>query len=90
MNAATRELLRQAMLQALAPVPSGLGLSAAGLRIQVVAVGHAVSETEISAELQYLADKGLVAPVGKILSPELSRWRITAAGRDLLAELGLA
>lgn len=89
MNAATRELLRQAMLQALAPVPAGLGLSAPGLRIQVIAVGHQVTDAEISAEIQYLADKGLVAPVAKTLSPENRLWRITAAGRDLLAELGL-
>ena len=90
MNATHRELLRQAMLQALVPVPVGLGLSAPGLRIQVIAVGHTVPEADVAAELQYLADKGLVAPLAKTLSPENRLWRITAEGRDLLASLGLA
>jgi hypothetical protein len=47
------------------------GLSAAGLR----------------AEIDYLADKSLLAPVVKPISPELPAWRITASGRDFLASL---
>lgn len=90
MNAALRELLRQALLQALAPVPPEIGIGASTLRLKAVSAGHAVSEAEVAAELQYLADKGLVVPVAKTLSPENRLWRITAAGRDLLAELGLA
>lgn len=90
MNAAIRELLRQGLLQTLAPVPAEVGLSAAVLRVQVVKIGLEHTEAEIVAELQYLADKALVASVAKTLSPENRRWRITAAGRDLLAELGLA
>lgn len=90
MNAAIRELLRQGLLQTLAPVPADVGLGTAALRVQVVKIGLEHTEPEIAAEIQYLVDKGLVAPVAKTLSPELSRWRITAAGRDLLATLGLA
>ena len=89
MNAATRELFRQALLQVLAPVPAYLGLSAPTLRVKVQAVGHTVTDDEVAAELQYLWDKQLVAPVAKCVSPENRLWRITAAGRDYLAELGL-
>lgn len=48
-----------------------------------------ITEAEIRAELVYLADKQLVAVDQKIVSPELKRWRLTAAGRDWLAEEGL-
>lgn len=44
---------------------------------------------ELEEELAYLADKGLVMSAPKLISPELRAWRITAAGRDLAAELGL-
>lgn len=88
MNAA-REFLRQALLCALAPIPPDLGLGADTLRHRVISAGHQVAETEIVTELQYLADKGLVVLVPKALSPENRRWRLTAPGRDLLAELGL-
>ncbi len=43
----------------------------------------------VRGELVYLMDKGLVVVVAKQLSPENKRWRITAAGRDFLAEQGL-
>ena len=42
----------------------------------------------LDAELLYLADKGLLIAVEKPVSPENPAWRITAAGRDLLAERG--
>lgn len=48
--------------------------------------GLSVEETR--AELLYLADKGLVASLPKTISPENEAWRITAAGRDLLAGRG--
>jgi len=40
---------------------------------------------QLRAELIYLADKGLVAALPKVISPENEAWRITAAGRDFLA-----
>ena len=48
-----------------------------------------LTESELRAEMQYLADKGLITAVSKALSPDLKRWRVTAAGRDFLAEQGL-
>jgi hypothetical protein len=39
----------------------------------------------VAVELQYLADKGMVATVNKSISPENLCWRITAAGRDFIA-----
>jgi DNA-binding PadR family transcriptional regulator len=49
---------------------------------------RSVTPGEVVSELVYLADKGLVASVKKPISPENQAWRITAAGRDLLAERG--
>jgi len=37
--------------------------------------------TNYGPELIYLADKGLVAALPKLISPENEAWRITAAGR---------
>jgi hypothetical protein len=89
MSPASLELFRQALLQVLAPVPAGLGLSAPTLRVKVQAVGHTVTDAEVATELQYLWDKQLIAPIAKPISPENRMWRITATGRDYLAELGL-
>jgi hypothetical protein len=46
---------------------------------------RSVTAAQLRAELQYLADKSLLAAVPKTLSPENAAWRITAAGRDFLA-----
>jgi DNA-binding PadR family transcriptional regulator len=43
----------------------------------------------VRLEVDYLADKGLVAAEAKVISPEVKRYRTTAAGRDFLAEAGL-
>lgn len=54
----------------------------------------ALSLVELLGELDYLGDgtnalgKSLVQTVQK-LSPELTRWRLTAAGREYAAERGL-
>jgi hypothetical protein len=48
-----------------------------------------VAKEELEVELQYLAEKGLVTSERKLLSPEIPLWRITAAGRDHVAELKL-
>jgi hypothetical protein len=42
----------------------------------------------LTRELDYLHDKGLIAPAPKLISPENPAWRITAAGRDLVAKAG--
>lgn len=84
---ADREQLRLSLLRHLAENPTRWGYNLALLRQLLAAEGHPrLSAETIEAELLYLADKGLVAPVEKLLSPELKAWRITAAGRDVLAE----
>jgi hypothetical protein len=47
---------------------------------------RAVTIEQVGAELQYLTDKGLIAEVAKLISPEIPVWRITAAGRDHAAK----
>jgi len=44
-------------------------------------------DSALERELQYLEDKAQVAQVLKGISPENRAWRITAAGRDYLAEV---
>jgi hypothetical protein len=46
---------------------------------------RAVTAAQLRGELQYLADKSLIATVSKTISPENTAWRVTAAGRDFLA-----
>ena len=48
-----------------------------------------VSPQELLEELGYLMEKGLLAELPKLLSPENKAWRITAAGRDWCAENGM-
>lgn len=62
------------------------GLAAPLLLQSLVSEGfRGLTPEELRAELVYLADKGLVAPLPKMISPENEAWRITAAGRDHLA-----
>jgi hypothetical protein len=44
-----------------------------------------LSLEELQTELAYLEEKGLLAALPKLISPENEAWRITAAGRDFLA-----
>jgi len=89
MNAASRELLRQNLLVQLnAVTPAALRVPA--LQVGAMAGGFDVLQAELAGELAYLADKKLVSTVEKPVSPENKHWRITADGRDYLAELGLA
>ena len=44
-----------------------------------------LDESGVCAELDYLTDKGLLARVHKLVSPEVAAWRATACGRDYLA-----
>jgi hypothetical protein len=43
----------------------------------------------LDAEILYLADKGFLVMVDKVISPENRAWRITASGRDFLAARNL-
>lgn len=51
---------------------------------------HSVTQEEIGEEIQYLVDKGFLVAVDKQISPENKSWRVTAEGRDWLAQQGLA
>jgi DNA-binding PadR family transcriptional regulator len=62
---------------------AGIGLLLQCLRSEGFAE---LTRGELAGELQYLADKGLVVAVEKPVSPEMAVWRITAAGRDYLAQ----
>lgn len=90
MNAAQRQLLRTGLLQQLAIVAPGtvpLGTLRNGM---IVGGFPGIGDAELAAELAYLVDKGLAESPAQLLSPELKRWRATAAGRDYLAEQGIA
>jgi hypothetical protein len=82
-----REQLRLSLLRFLAENPTRWGFNLALLTQMARAEGRAaLTSGEVEAELLYLEDKGLIAPAEKRLSPELRAWRISAAGRDLLAQ----
>lgn len=85
----SRELFRQALLVALIDFRD-YQASAELLKLNAERLGFKVDVEEVSAEMQYLSDKGLVKEEKALISPELKRWRITADGRDYLAEKGLA
>lgn len=89
MNAATRELFRQNLVQQLAAI-GPVGMKVAALKVGARAGGFEPSDAQVDAELQYLEDKGLVTATDKAISPELKRYRVTAEGRDYAAQEGLA
>ena len=81
-----RELVRLSLLRYL-DAAEGFGLGEGILLSSIRAEGfRVVDEAGIQKELQYLQDKGFVAVAEKTISPELRRWRITANGRDTLAQ----
>lgn len=88
MTPATRELFRENLVAQLAQA-GAIGMTPPQLLVGVRAGGHIAGERELADELDYLAGKGLVALVDKIVSPENRRWKITAAGRDFAAAHGL-
>ena len=88
MSPAELELLRVALAQSLRA--TGYAQTIAILLVAAKQAGFRdVTEAAVRSEVQYLADKGLVVADEKTISPENKRWRITAAGRDWLAEEGL-
>jgi len=88
MTAEQREVFRIALLQILEANKAQFGLPAWAITTHVRKIYGfpKASSAEVGAELTYLRDKSLVEPVNKVVSPENSAWRITAAGRDYLAQ----
>jgi hypothetical protein len=83
-----REQLRLSLLGFLEANQTRFGLSAALLRQMARSEGRSQLDAEtVAAELDYLADKNFIAPVDKKISPENRAWRITADGRDFLANI---
>ena len=89
MTASQRELYRAALLRVLEANETQWGLSAPVLAVHVAVFGFRGLGAEVaSCELRYLQDKGFVKATAKAISPENQSWRITAAGRDWLAQNG--
>ena len=88
MNAEQKEFFRGALLRVLDErAGERFGLSITAIQIFLGQFGFRFSKAEdVNAELQYLADKGFVANTNKVISPENRAWRITAEGRDFLAQ----
>lgn len=83
-----RELFRQAILRVLDSNNTRFGLGVSAVQHSTVLFGFpSPKASDVSAELQYLADKNLIVECLKGISPENRAWRITAAGRDYLAQL---
>lgn len=86
MNAQQRQLLRITLLLVARSAPLGVTMDFAPVALRSRSIR--VERDELEDEIAYLVDKGLLAPVPKKVSPELKAWRITADGRDFLAEEG--
>ena len=89
MTSTQLELYRMALLRVLEANETQYGLSAPVLAVHVATFGFRGLGADFAAgELRYLEDKGFVRPPPKAISPENQTWRITAAGRDWLAQNG--
>lgn len=84
----TQEQLEQVRLSILRYTTAAERFASTRLLLQFLrAEGHcALTLRDIAQEIQYLIDKGLLARVEKVISPENATVRVTAAGRDFLAE----
>lgn len=74
-------------LDAAAAVSPQRGHGLALLRQQLTSEGFGLTTSEVHGELVYLEDKGLVKNISGLVSPEVTIWRATAAGRDEYARL---
>ena len=87
MSPAEIEIIRLSLLRYCeAAGRSGYSMSTVLLLASLKAEGFShLTRPEVESELLYLRDKGLLDKLVRPVSPELSHWRITAAGRDFLA-----
>lgn len=75
-----REQVRLSILRyCLRPTRTGL------IRASLAGEGFALGREQLDTELDYLADKGLLKPNDKRISPENRIFRTTAEGMDYLA-----
>jgi len=86
MTSVDRRNLRIMLLLCAAKAPLGLTLETA--KVVLNSKGFRSSGEDIQAEITYLVDKGWMAELTKRLSPEIRSWRVTAEGRDFLAQEG--
>ncbi len=78
------EHFRRALLTLLSRNHTRFGLTPDALATLAVEFGFQPTPEEVEREIQYLADKGLVAQVSHPLNPRNLAYRITATGRDIL------
>ena len=88
LTAQQREVFRIDLLRVLEGNSTLFGSGAGPMAGHMRLYGFDPSPSEVLLEILYLVDKGLVAPVDKSISPENRTWRLTAAGRDYLANHG--
>jgi hypothetical protein len=87
MSTEQRELLRRAILSILEANNTRFGLGATALLHMLPAYGfRGLTIGDVEPTLLYLAGKGLIQTVGKLISPENNCWRITAEGSDWVAQ----
>ncbi|MGH8019579.1 MAG: hypothetical protein ACREIA_15120 [Opitutaceae bacterium] len=84
-----RALFRLNLLQQL-DAAGAIGMPVARLELGARVARFEPAGEALRDELQYLEDAATAARIPQLLSPEMPRWRITKAGRDLLAAEGLA
>jgi hypothetical protein len=85
-----REQFRHALIRILAAA-GAVGMKRASLKISLDTTGFdSASGADLDNELDYLAGKSFAGQMDKTISPEVARWKITAAGRDYAAREGLA
>ena len=84
----TPEILRLSLLRELSAHASSFCTEAGLVAAIEVIFPKRIELDAVRAELLYLQDKGFVAPVPRLLAVAGRRWRITAAGRDVLETEG--
>ena len=84
----TPEMIEQLRINLLnqADAASQIGLTDSAYFQGARTQGYKVDLEAVKTEIDYLVDKELMARVPKAISPNLRKNRITAAGRDWLAE----
>ena len=87
MNPSEREQLRLSLLRFLGANNTRFGLGSSLLEQMARSEGRpSLTKAEVEEELEYLVDKGFSGEFQKPLSPENRAWKITAEGRDFLAQ----